>query len=363
MKVLWFGSLGMGTSFCRVTEAMVTCLVRDLGHEVTVVSELANTNKFRYDDFETSFSGDLSMTKGRRYDVLVFLGSTDDAIAVKDVIDRVDAGKRCCYCPVEFKKMKCKGLDHFDAVFTMTEFGKSVIGLPGKTHVIPHGVSSESFFRVPRSECRETCRRLGFNIRPGDFVIFNGNRNEYRKRVDLTIEVFKKLRARFPEGRLKLLLHSASGSLAGFDPDIIVTDPRTKRHPHFTTKMLNTIYGACDVGINTSIGEGWGLVAHEMAALGVPQVVPHFASYPELYGGRRGHATVPVTEKAVGWCGQGEDHMYEAFGGVIDVDVCVDRLADVYTNYTKYFLGAHIESDFFKSLTYEHATKKMFDLI
>lgn len=51
-----------------------------------------------------------------------------------------------------------------------------------------------------------------------------------------------------------------------------------------TTEKLNCIYNACDVGINTSIGEGWGLVSFEHAATGAAQVLPRHSSLPELWG-------------------------------------------------------------------------------
>jgi len=49
--------------------------------------------------------------------------------------------------------------------------------------------------------------------------------------------------------------------------------------------MLNTIYNACDVGVNTCKGEGWGLVNFEHAACGVPQVVPDHTSCKEIFEG------------------------------------------------------------------------------
>jgi glycosyltransferase involved in cell wall biosynthesis len=47
---------------------------------------------------------------------------------------------------------------------------------------------------------------------------------------------------------------------------------------------LNRLYNACAVGLNTSAGEGFGLVSFEHAAAGVPQVVPDHAALRELWG-------------------------------------------------------------------------------
>jgi D-inositol-3-phosphate glycosyltransferase len=48
---------------------------------------------------------------------------------------------------------------------------------------------------------------------------------------------------------------------------------------------LNWLYNACDVGINTLMGEGWGLISFEHAAAGAAQVVPDHMACSELWCG------------------------------------------------------------------------------
>jgi glycosyltransferase involved in cell wall biosynthesis len=48
---------------------------------------------------------------------------------------------------------------------------------------------------------------------------------------------------------------------------------------------LNRLYGACDVGLTTTMGEGWGLVAFEHAAAGGAQVMPRHSACEELWAG------------------------------------------------------------------------------
>jgi glycosyltransferase involved in cell wall biosynthesis len=56
--------------------------------------------------------------------------------------------------------------------------------------------------------------------------------------------------------------------------------------------QLNLLYNACDVGINTAMGEGWGLVSFEHAATGAAQVVPEHTACAQIW---RGHAElIPV---------------------------------------------------------------------
>jgi glycosyltransferase involved in cell wall biosynthesis len=49
---------------------------------------------------------------------------------------------------------------------------------------------------------------------------------------------------------------------------------------------LNLLYNACDVGINTSMGEGWGLVSFEHGAAGSAQIVPRHSACAEVWRGR-----------------------------------------------------------------------------
>ena len=48
-------------------------------------------------------------------------------------------------------------------------------------------------------------------------------------------------------------------------------------------EKLNLVYNACDVGVNTCIGEGWGLVNFEHAATATAQVVPDHTSLKEIF--------------------------------------------------------------------------------
>lgn len=352
MKILWLSEIGVGTSFSRVTEEMAHEFYK-LGHKITVVSKHKEINKFRY-LFKVCYDGQIP--RNEIFDVVIFLGSTDDAISMVSLLkDFCFKTLKCCYCPIEFKNNKCEQLNFYDKIFTMTEFGKGVINIPKKTFVVNHGVSLESFFKLNRKRCRERCRELGFNINDNDFIIFNGNRNEYRKRIDLTIESFLKFKKFCPNA--KLWLHC--GNLEHDDPNIIITSPKSTTHPNYATGTLNIFYNACDVGINTSMGEGWGLVSFEMAALGIPQIVPNFSSYPELFGENKGHEMIRVKEEKIGWCGNTKATSYEPIGGIIDSSDCAEAMKKIYMDYNKYYLVAQKNSEYFRSFTYEKVTKSM----
>ena len=173
--------------------------------------------------------------------------------------------------------------------------------------VIPHGVDSEVFHPAPGDleellgSRRAAAKRELLGDRPGiedSFLVLNANRNQPRKRIDLTLKGF----ARFAEGKpanVKLYLHMgakdmgwdvlALARLLGIEERIIMA-PNPEggpgaRMPFHEPAALNRIYNACDVGVNTAFGEGWGLVAMEHAAAGAAQIQPGHSACGEIWKG------------------------------------------------------------------------------
>jgi hypothetical protein len=73
----------------------------------------------------------------------------------------------------------------------------------------------------------------------------------------------------------------------GYDASgkLILTSPNFSTHNCLPVEQLNKVYNAVDIGINTCIGEGWGLVNTEHAATGVAQLVPDHTSLKEIFNG------------------------------------------------------------------------------
>jgi D-inositol-3-phosphate glycosyltransferase len=71
----------------------------------------------------------------------------------------------------------------------------------------------------------------------------------------------------------------------GVDPTgkLILTSPHFSVDNCLPVEQLNQVYNAADIGINTCIGEGWGLVNSEHGATGVMQVVPDHTSLAEIF--------------------------------------------------------------------------------
>ncbi len=169
--------------------------------------------------------------------------------------------------------------------------------------IIPLGVDRSKFY--PLSPLHSSQRRNGtdaakaqLQLLPPDtisesFIVLNANRNQPRKRIDITLKAFS-LFATGKPANVKLYLHMGVQDAGwnilklakrfGIDERLIVSSSGGVV-PAVGDEDLNLIYNACDIGLNTSACEGWGLVAFEHAAAGKAQIVPDIPSLRGLWEG------------------------------------------------------------------------------
>ena len=203
-----------------------------------------------------------------------------------------------CYTPIDSYGIYPETIPataEWDGLATYTEFGAKELKIAGYTKhidVVGHGTDFTKFFPMNKAKCRE---ELGV---PQDaFIVFNGNRNQPRKRIDLTIKGFIEFAKDKPDARL--WLHMGQKDMgwdlvplfkrvardAGYDAagKLILTSPSFSTDNCLPIEQLNKVYNAVDIGVNTCIGEGWGLVNTEHAATGVAQLVPDHTSLKEIF--------------------------------------------------------------------------------
>lgn len=175
--------------------------------------------------------------------------------------------------------------------------------------VIPHGVDTETFRPLASSieaqttagGRREARQRL-WPDRPelaSAFIVLNANRPVPRKRIDLTIDGFGRFAQGKPPGVVLCLHHAIVNDAertqlrawieaAGLRDRVIFSAEGPDAEGGTSDARLNLIYNACDVGINTAMGEGWGLVSVEHGATGAAQVVPRHSACAEIWGSDAG---------------------------------------------------------------------------
>jgi glycosyltransferase involved in cell wall biosynthesis len=157
--------------------------------------------------------------------------------------------------------------------------------------VIPHGVDRETFRRLPGE--RREAKEEAFPDRPELHearIVLNGNRGWERKRLDLTLEGFARFAAHGPEDVHLVLRLPGSGreerrrlvdraDALGLGDRVAVG-----RDGWRTATQLTALYNACEVGVNTAMGEGWGLISCEHGATGNAQIVTDDEQLREIWG-------------------------------------------------------------------------------
>lgn len=192
-----------------------------------------------------------------------------------------------------------KDYDIVTRCVTYTEFGQQEIKFATKGSVNPliigHGTDSKDFYTLPisKKELRESYYPTRPDIYDDSFIILNANRNQPRKKVELSLRAFALFAENKPEN-VKFYYH---GGYIDAGVDIIKLSARYGLNKgnrliltsliqgvqKVPTRVLNDIYNMCDIGVNTSLGEGWGLVSVEHAVTGAAQIVPMHSACRELF--------------------------------------------------------------------------------
>ncbi len=182
-------------------------------------------------------------------------------------------------------------------------------GISKDIDIIPHGLDTEAFYPMQRDGLtnRTKARRIlwGHNSEQDSFIVLNAAKHQLRKRMDLTIRGFS-LFAKDKPDDVKLYLHTGATfdgpdlrlliAQEGIGDRMMISPGWLEDHPAVSDESLNLIYNATDIGINTSMGEGWGLVSFEHAATGAPQIVPAHSACKELWE-ERVDTLLPITRK------------------------------------------------------------------
>lgn len=308
-KILYCGDCAVQTGFGRVAENILPVLAKE--HEIAVLAV-----NYWGDPHDMPFRLYPAMPGGsdpfgsHRLPEILLKEKPDLVLAVNDIwiLNNLWAVakpyqeqlgfKWYGYFPTDsygFFPEVFEACKEWDGMGTYTQFGLEEVRKAGcdiACDVIPHGIDRSVFFPMDKGECR---KELG--LAQDAFVVFNGNRNQPRKRIDITIKGFIQFALDKPDARLWLHMgkkdqgwdliplfkrvardygYDAAGKLILTSQDFDVTRC-------LPVEKLNKVYNAVDVGVNTCIGEGWGLVNFEHAATNTAQVVPDHTSLAEIF--------------------------------------------------------------------------------
>ena len=309
MRVLWVSDLGCPTGFARVSHSVIKFIkdrlditgfginYKGVPHKLGIDLYPAATNQ----NDPMGFSKIAATVSQGDYDVIFILQDAwviDNYLGtIKAAIDKDKIPPIVVYFPVDAEEHDPDWYKNFDIVtkaVVYTEFGKKTVQEVApdlKLEIIPHGNDKEVFFK--KFDSRDDAKKILFKGRDSypDFLVLNANRNQPRKRLDITLRGFKI----FAEGKDDVALYMHCGvtdaSIAvdklamKLDIDDKIVMSNLNHGPQAVSEEdLNLFYNAADVGINTSMGEGWGLTSSEHAMTGAIQIVPDHSACTELFG-------------------------------------------------------------------------------
>lgn len=341
-RVLWIGDAVVPTGFGRVTHSILEHLCQEWDVIVSGVNYDGAAHSYPYKIMPAWQGGDMwGMDRFAHVcaefapDVVII---NNDWWNVAGFIKEAPPGLPLVgYMPVDGANLNpavIPQLNQLAAAIWYTDFGHQEAvkaGFRGERHVIPHGLDASQFKPVDRGVAR---RLLELPLAEDAFVVGNVNRNQPRKRLDLTLQYFAEWvhRHRVPEARL--LLHCAKQD-AGWDLEsvaryyniadrLVFTSVASMREGMDAARMP-LVYSSMDVQVSTTLGEGWGLTTMEGMACGVPQIVPGWAALNEW----------PVPAEKVP-CSTTMVHTeINTVGAVPDKEAFVERLQALYTDHAR----------------------------
>lgn len=280
IKLLWVGDSVANTGLARVTDTICTELHKTGKYDITVLGINYRGDPHDkpykvYPTWQTDMLGLTRLTPLIEYikpDIVVLF--SDLWIVVNLWLPRIPEsyrGKLVTYFPVDAgpydEPSWIEGLKMFNKVCTYTKFGEKILceaGYEGSVTILPHGVDTSTFYPTDKNVSRSILKGIELD----DFIVFNGNRNQPRKRIDLTIKGFAEFSKMVEGKKPKLYLHMGIKDM-GFDilrlsdrylekGQLLITSPKISPASGVSDEVLNHIYNSADIGLNTSGGEGWG---------------------------------------------------------------------------------------------------------
>lgn len=340
-RLLWVGDAGVPSGFARATHETLDVLRETWDVTVLGMNYRGDPHSYSYPIYAAAVGGD-ALGVGRliwmcdlvRPDAIVF---QNDPWHVPYYTRQLDKFKeyanvaRIGAIAVDGKLCQGYALNGLNLSIFWTRFGEEEArrgGFSGRSSIVPLGVDVEAYSPGDKREAR---RRRGFPEALLDgFVVGNVNRNQPRKRLDLTIQYFAEWVHRYDVDDAYLYLHVAPTGDDGYDCR------RLAQHYDVSDKMLlmepAAFYGisegemvdtyrSFDVQISTTLGEGFGLTSFEGMACAVPQIVPDWSALGELLQGAARLVSCTATAVAP---------VINTIGGVADREQTVLALDDLY---------------------------------
>lgn len=234
---------------------------------------------------------------------------------------------------------------YVDAVIAFTPYWESVLPSIGirpnmPTYHFPHGFNEKKYYPIPR-----TLARRYYSLPQDAFIVLNLNRNQPRKRWDHTMMVWSSIveKHRQTKGARPIKLLIATAPNGYWDLNEIYENELRKRGigmdvgkeyiiqlarpQQMGDRDINILYNACDIGLNTCEGEGFGLCQFEHLAMRCPQVAPNIGGFREFLNAGNSILVEPKWSYYI-------DKERDGIGGYAEIGDLADYVAGIWKYFT-----------------------------
>ena len=332
---------------------------RDVPPSVTLYDALANENPKRNGFGEKEIA---DFIKANPQDiVMIFNDPVITTSLTQNIMANMTAEERGSFKLISYmdqvypyqKKAYIQLLnDVFDGIITFTPYWMKTAQFLGikkdmPLYFFPHGFDTETYYPIPQH-----IARVYHQMDMTAFYVLNLNRNQPRKRWDHTIMAFADVAARHqkllankskvgpaPKPIQLVIATQAQGfwdlfeimehelKLRNLDPALAKTYLKViPNAQQLTDRDINILYNACDIGLNTCEGEGFGLCQFEHLALGCPQVAPNIGGFKEFLNSQNSIVIEPKWSYYV-------DKQRDGIGGLAEVSNPVDFADGIWKYY------------------------------
>jgi len=216
--------------------------------------------------------------------------------------------KTIVYCPIDSPvkgNWIANGVAPFNYVVAYTKYGKRQIekansllidssDVGDRTKVIYHGVNLDTYKTIEDKEIIKDFRSKFFRglVQDHTLLVTSVARNQMRKDIPRTLQIFKEFQKRRPDSFLYLHCQEtdAWGSLREYAKLFNLEFGKDWGVPKsfhanfgYSADTLNKIYNASDCILSTTHGEGWGFYNTEGFATKTIVVAPNNTVHPELF--------------------------------------------------------------------------------
>ena len=260
-------------------------------------------------------------------------------------------------------------MEKLDGLITLNEFGRTetLKHVKAPVRVMNLGVDTDMFKPITASE-KAFLRQTKFPFMGDSFVVSWVGRNFNRKNPGLAIMGFSQWVKKAKPKNVMLYMHCADDDPAGNSilelvrrdfpninqmvclPDKMIPGAGVHR------KVLAELMQCSDVGLNTSLGEGWGMPITESMACGVPVIVPAHSACMEQVGANEERGE--LIDIAADF--HASNNIMQHIG---DVKSLASKLDLLYSNHNRYQKKAKAGLEYASKLTWERSSQQLVDHI